>query len=275
MRVQLLRRSFVFVNCHLAAHQHAVRKRNADVEIILSNLLFEPALSEHWRAQQKLLLASEPPPPPPKSAPSKRFSSAENDDSGDDDPAEDDSSAPQASRPARAAPPAGGCGDADLFLFIGDTNYRLDGVSHDEAVAAVARGELGALARQDQCLRERMAGRLLPGMSEGALRFPPTYKFDKGVQGPLAYDSSEKKRVPAWCDRIFFSDGAPDGGVKAELEAYDSVMDVCESDHKPVRAVLRVSFPAMDERKRRRAVAAAAAEGGGVPPPPEELLIEL
>ena len=35
--------------------------------------------------------------------------------------------------------------------------------------------------------------------------FPPTYKFDKGVPvgpgGLLPYDSSEKRRIPAWTDR--------------------------------------------------------------------------
>ena len=82
---------------------------------------------------------------------------------------------------------------------MGDTNYRID-TTYEAAVAAVARGAdgLAELRRMDQCLRERSAGRTFRGLREGPLRFPPTYKFDRGSSNRLAYDSSEKHRVPAW-----------------------------------------------------------------------------
>ncbi len=48
------------------------------------------------------------------------------------------------------------------------------------------------------------AGQTFRGMREGPITFRPTYKFDKASANPFAYDSSEKRRVPAWCDRIFF-----------------------------------------------------------------------
>ena len=48
------------------------------------------------------------------------------------------------------------------------------------------------------------AGRVFRHLREGAIRFPPTYKFNKNDPDPFAYDSSEKRRVPAWTDRIFF-----------------------------------------------------------------------
>jgi hypothetical protein len=47
-------------------------------------------------------------------------------------------------------------------------------------------------------------GKVFRFMHEAAIGFAPTYKFDKGDPAPLAYDSSEKQRVPAWCDRILF-----------------------------------------------------------------------
>ena len=53
-----------------------------------------------------------------------------------------------------------------------------------------------------------IAGEVFHGFREGALTFPPTYKFDKGAKERDAYDSSEKRRVPAWTDRVFFR-GAP------------------------------------------------------------------
>lgn len=52
------------------------------------------------------------------------------------------------------------------------------------------------------------AGRIFRGLQEGPISFQPTYKFDKGVADPLAYDTSEKRRVPAWTDRIFFRGSA-------------------------------------------------------------------
>ena len=59
-------------------------------------------------------------------------------------------------------------------------------------------------ARQDQLKGEMVAGRIFKGLHEAPITFQPTYKFDKNDPDPLAYDSSEKQRVPAWTDRIFF-----------------------------------------------------------------------
>lgn len=57
---------------------------------------------------------------------------------------------------------------------------------------------------QDQCKAEMRQGRVFQNLREGVLSFPPTYKFNKNNTDPLGYDTSEKRRVPAWCDRIFF-----------------------------------------------------------------------
>ena len=46
--------------------------------------------------------------------------------------------------------------------------------------------------------------------------FPPTYKFDKDVPigpcGKLPYDTSEKRRVPAWTDRVLWRGSVPSPG---------------------------------------------------------------
>jgi hypothetical protein len=47
------------------------------------------------------------------------------------------------------------------------------------------------------------------GLREGPITFRPTYKFDKASANPFAYDTSDKKRVPAWCDRVFFRGSRP------------------------------------------------------------------
>lgn len=62
---------------------------------------------------------------------------------------------------------------------------------------------------QDQCRREMAAGRVFKGLREGALTFRPTYKFDKASANPFGYDTSEKRRIPAWCDRVFFRGSTP------------------------------------------------------------------
>lgn len=61
---------------------------------------------------------------------------------------------------------------------------------------------------QDQLKREHNAGRIFHYLREGPIAFRPTYKFDKGDTTDLAYDSSDKRRVPAWCDRIMFRGSA-------------------------------------------------------------------
>ena len=62
---------------------------------------------------------------------------------------------------------------------------------------------------QDQCRREMAFGRVFRGMREGCITFRPTYKFDKASANPFGYDTSEKRRIPAWCDRIFFRGTRP------------------------------------------------------------------
>jgi hypothetical protein len=59
----------------------------------------------------------------------------------------------------------------------------------------------------DQCIREVSRGAIFHGLAEGPIRFLPTYKFEKGRESNALqpfYDQGEKKRVPAWTDRVLF-----------------------------------------------------------------------
>ena len=268
VRVSLFRRNLVFVNCHLSAHQNAVAKRNANYEAVLDGMSFFPAASanDYWRRSSRQSAAP--------AAPLTVRGGVRGDDDDDEDGPEEADQAPAQQVEWRTPLPMG-LGDSELLVWMGDTNYRLD-TSAEAAVAAISRGPEGLreLRRVDQCRKERAAGRAFRGMREGVLRFAPTYKFDKGASQRLAYDSSEKRRVPAWCDRILWADAsggmdpgadsgdetAAEGGVDgtlpcvaAALERYESVPEVCDSDHKPVRALLRVVLPVVDARKYRRA----------------------
>lgn len=55
--------------------------------------------------------------------------------------------------------------------------------------------------------REMARGNIFHGLAEGPINFLPTYKFEKGRESNALqpfYDQGEKKRVPAWTDRILF-----------------------------------------------------------------------
>lgn len=69
----------------------------------------------------------------------------------------------------------------------------------------IAVGYLNPVSLQEQCRREMFAGRVFRYIREAPITFHPTYKFDKHTS---TYDTSEKQRVPAWTDRIFFRGSA-------------------------------------------------------------------
>ena len=75
--------------------------------------------------------------------------------------------------------------DADLLLWTGDLNYRIDNVSYGGATSLISRGRLDALLSHDQLRSEMAAGHVFVGMWEPEVAFPPTYKFDRGTGDPL------------------------------------------------------------------------------------------
>jgi hypothetical protein len=60
------------------------------------------------------------------------------------------------------------------------------------------------LKKHDQLLNQLSSnvGFGLRGFHEGPLDFFPTFKYDR--VSPM-YDTSEKQRIPAWCDRVIIS----------------------------------------------------------------------
>ena len=144
--------------------------------------------------------------------------------------------------------------DADLCVFFGDLNYRLDDLSMHEIREQIASKSFSNLRKHDQLKAARTAGKAFCGFEEGKLEFQPTYKFDKGTD---KYDSSEKERKPAWTDRVLWKinddqveyseDGERIAQLKVTCEEYTSIMEMRMSDHKPVLARLAIEVDVISE----------------------------
>lgn len=130
--------------------------------------------------------------------------------------------------------------DFEHCMFFGDLNYRIDR-SRNEVIGMINNGQLDELSAHDQIKYQlgRNSAFPLTTYMEGPLKFPPTYKFDPNSN---EYDTSDKLRVPAWCDRILYrcNSGVPE--YTGSIERYDSVKEALKSDHRPIHALIRVNL---------------------------------
>ena len=137
----------------------------------------------------------------------------------------------------------------DGLLFMGDLNYRVDYPRrlieayikkvHTNATVdtSTKRKKLDAILRHDQLGMERQKNRVFEGFSEHPISFLPTFKYDVGSD---QFDSSEKKRCPAWTDRVLYC-AKPNGTLGIHQDAYYSI-DSKHSDHRPVCAHFSLFF---------------------------------
>ena len=110
------------------------------------------------------------------------------------------------------------------------------------------------LLEHDQLLKEIASNQYcaLRSFSEANISFAPTYKFDPGTND---YDTSEKERIPAWCDRILYRDAHPGitgkemHSVKISPKEYRS-WPVTMSDHKPVTGLFKIRIKKMTYEQR-------------------------
>ncbi len=105
----------------------------------------------------------------------------------------------------------------------GNSNYE-DIINHDE---------LNILIAQEKGFKHFV---------EGRITFEPTYKFDINSDN---YDTSEKCRIPSYCDRILYR-SRQKGAISCSV--YDSIKEIKLSDHRPVFGLYEVCIrPGVDK----------------------------
>jgi len=85
-------------------------------------------------------------------------------------------------------------------FWLGDLNYRID-LEREYAIECIKSENWNALLESDQLRCQMEAEKVFKGWQEAPIDFAPTYKYDYGSD---TYDSSEKARIPAWCDRVLW-----------------------------------------------------------------------
>lgn len=161
--------------------------------------------------------------------------------------------------------------DHRLVFWFGDLNFRIQDHGMHFVRSCINSQKYNLLWSNDQLTMMKKKVEALQEFEEGPLDFQPTYKFDLNSD---TYDSSGKKRKPAWTDRIlwrlrpkpcFPEDEGSDNRVKLssalvqELEnftefplkitqeLYTSHMEYGISDHKPVIGVFSLELRKMYE----------------------------
>jgi hypothetical protein len=214
--------SFLFINAHLAAHAHRVEDRNADVDRVMTEL--QNLLWYHLQSNKKKKKPPSLAPSPPPSSPNHHHHH-------------------------HTPTPSALLDKVDRLFFLGDLNYRLELPREDIEVplrrvknAKITLKEaVSRLLEYDQLMIERLEkNRVFQGLIENEVCFLPTFKFNKGRD---LYDTSPKKRAPAWTDRILFK---PCEG-KVKCEKYESVGGARHSDHRPVVGVFTVQLEEQEE----------------------------
>ncbi|GMJ00268.1 INOSITOL(1,4,5)P3 5-PHOSPHATASE II, myo-inositol polyphosphate 5-phosphatase 2 [Hibiscus trionum] len=136
----------------------------------------------------------------------------------------------------------------DQIFWFGDLNYRLN-MLDAEVRKLVALKRWDELINNDQLHNELSWGHVFDGWKEGVINFPPTYKYEMDSDryvGEIPREG-EKKRSPAWCDRILWS------GKGIKQLCYQRA-ELRLSDHRPVSSTFLLEVEVFDRRKLQRAL---------------------
>ncbi|XP_042510848.1 type I inositol polyphosphate 5-phosphatase 8 [Macadamia integrifolia] len=136
----------------------------------------------------------------------------------------------------------------DKIVWLGDLNYRLSS-SNGDTYKLLQRNDWKSLLERDQLQIEQKAGRVFQGWEEGKIEFAPTYKYLPNsncyvAQSSSTVSSKEKRRTPAWCDRILWRGE----GVK---QMWYGRGESRFSDHRPVNSLFSVGLVAVANDKSK------------------------
>ncbi|KAF2316313.1 hypothetical protein GH714_041654 [Hevea brasiliensis] len=162
----------------------------------------------------------------------------------------------------------------DQIFWFGDLNYRLN-MSDTEIRKLVGLKQWDELINSDQdilsrnidpgehidnvlCLMESSymaakqrtrSGHVFDGWKEGVVNFPPTYKYEINSDRYVGENpkEGEKRRSPAWCDRILWL------GKGIKQLSYKRA-ELSLSDHRPVSSMFLVEVEVLDHRKLQKAL---------------------
>ncbi|XP_031695751.1 inositol polyphosphate 5-phosphatase K-like isoform X2 [Anarrhichthys ocellatus] len=160
--------------------------------------------------------------------------------------------------------------DHRLVFWFGDLNFRIEDHGMHFVRSCISDQTYNLLWSKDQLTMMKKKERILQEFEEGPLDFPPTYKFDRNSD---IYDSSGKKRKPAWTDRILWrlrhkapppdeqsentvdqearkvededEDEDEEYPLRIRQDLYTSNMEYSVSDHKPVIGVFTLELRKM------------------------------
>ncbi|XP_005155333.2 inositol polyphosphate 5-phosphatase K isoform X2 [Danio rerio] len=139
--------------------------------------------------------------------------------------------------------------DHKVVFWFGDLNFRIADHGMHFLRSSINNSRFNLLWDRDQLSMLKKKEPILQEFEEGPLRFKPTYKFDRFSE---TYDTSGKKRKPAWTDRILWrikpkateiedeksstASSADDDefSVKVTQDMYTCDVSYGVSDHKPV-----------------------------------------
>ncbi|KAI9598136.1 Endonuclease/exonuclease/phosphatase [Syncephalis fuscata] len=134
--------------------------------------------------------------------------------------------------------------DHEFCFFGGDLNYRID-LPRPKVESLIADYDWAQLMENDQLCQQRARNRQHPlrSFNELPLDFIPTYKYNRGEE---VFDTSEKMRIPAWCDRILHRYGDPPRVQQMSYRRHECLV----SDHRPISASFRLLLRHINREKR-------------------------